>query len=119
MADPRIKTWVAKAGGEGISKIKNAYASAVHLDTNTNWITTPEYYNKSTEYQDMDSSQIQESKKRTLTYIQAQELQWKLKSKHDFFQYLDKHRKYRYIPLLTPMQCNTTCRRPPPSTRTS
>ena len=26
--------------------------------------------------------------------MQAQELQWKLKSKADFVQYLDKHRKY-------------------------
>ena len=49
----------------------------------------------------MESSQIQESKKRTLGFMQAQELQWKLKSKADFLQYLDKHRKCRSLLILT------------------
>ena len=50
----------------------------------------------------MESSQIQDSKKRTIGFMQAQELQWKLKSKADFVQYLDKHRKYLYLHRLTP-----------------
>ena len=41
----------------------------------------------------MESTQIQESKKRSINYMQAVELQGKLKSKADFVQYLDKHRK--------------------------
>ena len=45
----------------------------------------------------MESNQIQESKKRTIGFMQGQELQWKLKSKADFIQYLDKHRKCLYL----------------------
>ena len=41
----------------------------------------------------MENDPTLESKKRSLGYIQAAELQWKLKSKADFIQYLDKHRK--------------------------
>ena len=51
----------------------------------------------------MESEQIVESKKRTLGFMQAQELQWKLKSKADFVQYLDKHRKYPRFSILTPL----------------
>ena len=50
----------------------------------------------------MDQSQITESKKRSLTYIQAQEIAYKLKSKADLIQYMDKHRKCPALPLLTP-----------------
>ena len=39
------------------------------------------------------SGQQIESKKRGLNHIQAAELSWKLKSKEDFYVYLDKHRK--------------------------
>lgn len=45
----------------------------------------------------ISSSSLQdppESKKRSLSYIKAQELEWKLKSKADFYQYLDKHLQY-------------------------
>ena len=42
----------------------------------------------------MENQQIDSSKKRTLGVMQANELDWKLKSKADFIQYLDKHRKY-------------------------
>ena len=35
-----------------------------------------------------------ESKKRSLGFLQASELNYKLKSKADFVQYLDKHRKW-------------------------
>ena len=38
----------------------------------------------------MQSSQIDSSKKRSLTMMMAKELEWKLKSKADFVQYLDK-----------------------------
>ena len=41
----------------------------------------------------MESQQIKESKKRSIQYLQAQEIAWRLKSKADFIQYLDKHRK--------------------------
>ena len=35
-----------------------------------------------------------QGKKRDAHYMHAQELQWKLKSKHDFVVYLDQHRTY-------------------------
>ena len=38
----------------------------------------------------MQSSQIDSSKKRSLNMMMAKELEWKLKSKADFVQYLDK-----------------------------
>ena len=34
-----------------------------------------------------------QNKKRSLSFMKAQEIEWKLKSKADFYQYLDKHRK--------------------------
>ena len=45
----------------------------------------------------MESQQIKESKKRSIQYLQAQEIAWRLKSKADFIQYLDKHLQY-YLP---------------------
>ena len=45
----------------------------------------------------MEPNQIKESKKRSMQYLQAQELAWRLKSKADFLQYLDKHLQY-YLP---------------------
>ena len=41
----------------------------------------------------MEGDQTIQSKKRSLSFIQAAELSWKLKSKADFVQYMDKHRK--------------------------
>ena len=41
----------------------------------------------------MDSSSTIKTKKRTVQYMMAQELSWKLKSKEDFIVYLDKHCK--------------------------
>ena len=41
----------------------------------------------------MDSNELAKSKKRSLGYVMAQELAWKLKSKEDFIVYLDKHCK--------------------------
>ena len=38
-------------------------------------------------------SNNQQNKKRSYSFVKAQELEWKLKSKADFYQYLDKHRK--------------------------
>ena len=51
----------------------------------------------------MDSNPSTQSKKRSLGYINAQELSWKLKSKEDFIQYLDKHPKSPIAPNLTPI----------------
>ena len=42
----------------------------------------------------MESAQNIESKKRTLGFMLTADLQGKLKSKQDFVDYLDKHRKY-------------------------
>ena len=41
----------------------------------------------------MDSKPDIDSKKRSLGFVNAQELAFKLKSKQDFLIYLDKHRK--------------------------
>ena len=41
----------------------------------------------------MDQGPTNLAKKRTLGYIHAKELAYKLKSKDDFLIYLDKHRK--------------------------
>ena len=38
----------------------------------------------------MESEQITESKKRSLSFVAAQELAWKFKSKQDFIVYLDQ-----------------------------
>ena len=51
----------------------------------------------------MDSNDNIQSKKRTLGYMNANELTWKFKSKEDFIVYLDKHRKYNNILILTPL----------------
>ena len=48
----------------------------------------------------MDASDSIKSKKRNIGYMMASELAWKLKSKEDFIIYLDKHRKYIYLPYL-------------------
>ena len=42
----------------------------------------------------MDQHPTTETKKRTMGFMLATELQWKLKSKHDFVVYLDQHRTY-------------------------
>ena len=49
----------------------------------------------------MENTQIDSSKKRSIVQMQAQEIAWKLKSKADFVQYMDKHRKCLYLLLLT------------------
>ena len=48
----------------------------------------------------MDSNPAAQSKKRSLVYMNAQELAGKLKSKEDFIVYLDKHRKYKVARIL-------------------
>ena len=57
----------------------------------------------------MEQQQITESKKRTLSMMQAGELAWKFKSKQDFVVYLDQHRKCFEHHYLTPLQYSTTC----------
>ena len=42
----------------------------------------------------INSSGNMSSKKRTLSHMKAQELEYKLKSKQDFYVYLDKHLQY-------------------------
>ena len=60
------------------------------------------------------------AKKRTLTYMHANELTGRLTSKADFLKYLDNHRKYTLDhPSLTAFQCSTTCQTPTSSTRIS
>ena len=59
-----------------------------------------------------------DSKKRSLAYVHAQELSWKLKSKQDFIVYLDKHRKCRPSSRLTPPQYSSICPTRPSSTKT-
>ena len=61
-----------------------------------------------------------ESKKRSLETMHASELLYKLKSKEDFYVYLDKHRKSLSFPLTYfYKQSSTTCRRRTKSTKTS
>ena len=42
----------------------------------------------------MDAAPTTETKKRTLGFMMANELAGKLRSKADYYDYLDKHRKY-------------------------
>ena len=51
----------------------------------------------------MESTQITNSKKRSVGDMQATELYSRLRSKADFIQYLDKHRKYPTPSFLTPL----------------
>ena len=67
---------------------------------------------KSPENYVMEGDQTIQSKKRSLSFIQAAELSWKLKSKADFVQYMDKHRKCHPYLSLTLLQYSTTCRQP-------
>ena len=41
----------------------------------------------------MEQNQNANARKRSIGYLTAEELSWKLKSKADFIQYFDKHRK--------------------------
>ena len=47
-------------------------------------------YYKLKETLKMDSDPTTESKKRSIGFMQAQEMAWKLKSKKDFLVYMDK-----------------------------
>ena len=51
----------------------------------------------------MEASQTTESKKRTLGHMLTADIQGKLKSKQDFFNYFDKHRKYFGLSSLIPL----------------
>ena len=46
----------------------------------------------------MEQNPNPNSRKRSIGYLAAQELSWKLKSKADLMQYLDKHSKSNFIP---------------------
>jgi len=67
----------------------------------------------------MDQTQIDSSKKRSLTQLHAQDLATKIKSKVDILTYLDKHCKSPLLPFLTPMQCSSISRLLRRSTKTS
>ena len=49
----------------------------------------------------MEQNPNPNNKKRGIKHLLAAELSWKLKSKADFLQYLDKHRKYSLVSSLT------------------
>ena len=51
--------------------------------------------------------------------MNANELTWKFKSKEDFIQYLDKHRKYPFFFILIPAQSSTISQKPMSSIKTS
>ena len=51
----------------------------------------------------MEGAQIKESKKRSVGFMQAQELMSRLKSKADMIDYLDKHCEYQKHLSLIPM----------------
>ena len=55
----------------------------------------------------MDAAQNVETKKRTLGYMMTAEIAGKLRSKVDYYQYLDKHSKSLFFFLLDPhpVQC--------------
>ena len=84
------------------ASIEFAYESATWAVPRIFGSTATDYHFNSPDHYTMDQSQITESKKRSLTYIQAQEIAYKLKSKADLIQYMDKHRKCPALPLLTP-----------------
>ena len=54
----------------------------------------PDIYIKSTSNSRMENAPNDPNRKRGIKHLLAAELSWKLKSKADFIQYLDKHRKY-------------------------
>ena len=59
------------------------------------------------------------SKKRSLNFVLAQEMNWKLCSKQDFLTYFDQHRKYSFAFCLIPLQYSITCLPKTWSTKTS
>ena len=67
----------------------------------------------------MDSDPATASKKRNLGHMLVSDLMGKLKSKADFYDYLDKHGKYPANLCLTLLQSSSICQRQAPSTRTS
>ena len=67
----------------------------------------------------MVDQQAVAAKKRTLTYMHANELTGRLTSKADFLKYFDGHRKYLRLYRLTAFQFSTICRTPTSSTKIS
>ena len=67
----------------------------------------------------MESDPNTASKKRNLGHMLASDLMGKLKSKADFYDYLDKHGKSPTYPFLTLLQSSSIYLRQAPSTRTS
>ena len=67
----------------------------------------------------MQQNAPENSKKRSLNFLNAQEMGWKLNSKQDFITYFDQHRKYSFAFCLTPLQYSTTCLQKTSSTKIS
>ena len=51
----------------------------------------------------MDAAPTTETKKRTLGFMMTAEISGKLRSKADYYDYLDKHRKYLFLLLPHPL----------------
>ena len=66
----------------------------------------------------MEQNQITESKKRSLSYVAAQELSWKFKAKEDFMRYFREASKFFTNLAHFTVQCNSTCPQKPWSTKT-
>ena len=67
----------------------------------------------------MDSDPATVSKKRNLGHMLAADLMGKLKSKADFYDYLDKHGKCLTFIRLIPFQSSSIYPKQAPSTKTS
>ena len=67
----------------------------------------------------MESAQVTETKKRTLGFMLTADLMGKLKSKADFYDYLDKHGKCHISLSLIPFQSSSTSLKLAPLTRIS
>ena len=57
----------------------------------------------------MEDDPATKSKKRTLEYMNAKEMDYKFKSKLDIYVYLDEHSKSQHILSLIPFQSSTIC----------
>ena len=73
-----------------LGSVSFPYGSAVFSATSPKGCRSPAECTIILEISHMESNQQTESKKRSLEYVAAQELAWKLKSKQDFIVYLDQ-----------------------------
>ena len=78
---------------EHIKKVSFTYALAYQLDDIIKLNVVSDYNHKYLDNCKMDSSTSIQAKKRSIEYIDARDFSSKLKSKVDFINYLEKHRK--------------------------